>query len=597
LELVQQKSDTRASFYTSNPIMIFKYFNMAAAALLVPFASALANSVQRRDQDFSWNITALEGYPTIDFDADSLSNNKFLKSKLFMADCKTRGTLGALTILNSTVGNELTLDVDVVQALIDPSDFYVKALDELSANITFCVRVDYMYIPFGSSISESVNFHETKVTISVDLTAGFQLTSINTERTAADEKAVDAELDYPVVAYYCDEENEELDTDPTYNQGDIMQVCIRIDDTLAEEDIFVEDIISFILSQGGDPALAATPTTAIQNRQTDPLTLKACGVDGRCNVKHQLTSKFFDDPRPGDLEINGIALIGLGTPNGPVARKLLRVPVRAGLLRSPRQQQESSRQLQSETESEFDLSAPLNPAIPPATEADGNDGNQGTNSDDMIIVLVAVVAAVFVCITTICISIMAVCCLRRPVKIVYRDDYEEEETSRECRIARSGRGDGVNKSTRTLQSSYDSSRSLESKYYEEETPRKPRVSSSGRGDGVNKSTRTTLSSHDSSSSLQSKNYEEETPRKPRIASSGRGDGVNKSSRTLSRHDSSKSLLSKEEETPRKPRSASGSRGDGVSKSTRTLQSSSRHDSSRSLQSNNMDREGRPTAGF
>jgi hypothetical protein len=182
---------------------------------------------------------------------ETLDNNKYLESKLFMADCKTEGTQGALTILNSTARNELTLDVDVVQALIDPSDYYVKARDELSANITFCVRVDYKYTPIGSSISESVNFHETKVTVSVDLTAGFQLTSINAERTDADEEAADADLDYPVIAYYCNEENEELDTDPTYNQGDVMQVCIRINDALADEDISVEDMSrSSCLSEG-----------------------------------------------------------------------------------------------------------------------------------------------------------------------------------------------------------------------------------------------------------------------------------------------------------------------------------------------------------
>jgi hypothetical protein len=126
----------------------------------------------------------------------TLDANKSLLPKLYLADCKTAGTPGALSIDNSIAGDELTLNVDVVQTLIDPSDYYTPAPDELSANI-FCVRVDYMYTPFGSSASESVNFHETRVTISVDLTAGFKLTNINDERTDADEEGADAELDYP----------------------------------------------------------------------------------------------------------------------------------------------------------------------------------------------------------------------------------------------------------------------------------------------------------------------------------------------------------------------------------------------------------------
>jgi hypothetical protein len=229
--------------------MIFKHSTMAAAAFLLPFPSVALNSVQRRDQDFDWAIHSLEGYPIIDFVADSvgseivfmynftgtLDNNKFLEPKLFMADCETEGTLGALTGLNATNGNQLSLDIDVVQALIDPSDFYSKAADELSANITFCVRVDYKYTPFGSSISESLNFHETRVAVSVDLTAGFQLTSINAERTDVDGETADADLEYRVIAFYCNEGNEELATASTYNQGDIVQVCVRVDDALADE--------------------------------------------------------------------------------------------------------------------------------------------------------------------------------------------------------------------------------------------------------------------------------------------------------------------------------------------------------------------------
>jgi hypothetical protein len=284
-----------------------------------------------------------------------------------------------------------------------------------------------MYTPLGSAVSESVNFHETKINVLVDLTAGFNLTSIDAERTDAGEEEANADLDYPVIAYYCNEANEELATAPIYNQGDVLQVCVRIDDALEDEDIYVEDIVSFVLSQLGDPALAATPTTAIQNRQTDPLTLKDCDSigDGRCNVKHQLTSKFFDDPSPGDLEVNGIALIGFGTPTAG-GRKLIRVPVR-GLLRAAAstmaQDASTARVLQSPpaagaagTESEFGLSFSLAPVLEPTVTDEPPPSNNDNSSNTAII---AAVVVVFVCIAMCTIVACLFMCLRR------RDDREK----------------------------------------------------------------------------------------------------------------------------------------------------------------------------
>jgi hypothetical protein len=115
-------------------------------------------------------------------------------------------------------------------------------------------------------------------------------------------------------------------------------------------------------------------------------------------VKHLLTSKFFDDPSPGDLEVNGIALIGFGTqrfgaPKTGSVRKLLRVPVR-GLLRAAaaaadEEETSSARFLQSPaaaagTESEFGgLSCRLAPAlIEPTVTDDEPDNNNNNNGGD-----------------------------------------------------------------------------------------------------------------------------------------------------------------------------------------------------------------------
>ena len=79
-----------------------------------------------------------------------------------------------------------TFNIESLQSIIADSTYYSDAAD-FTAEIKFCVRVD------SNTVDESVNFHETDVTLTVDLTAGFQLTGIAAERSAAMQRRVDQE--------------------------------------------------------------------------------------------------------------------------------------------------------------------------------------------------------------------------------------------------------------------------------------------------------------------------------------------------------------------------------------------------------------------
>jgi hypothetical protein len=67
------------------------------------------------------------------------------------------------------------------------------------------------------------------------------------------------------------------------------------------------------------------------------LTDKTCRESGICNVKNQLVTKFFVDTNPGDLRVDGVAVLAFGKASvmpssAPTdARRRLRVPIK-GLL-------------------------------------------------------------------------------------------------------------------------------------------------------------------------------------------------------------------------------------------------------------------------
>jgi hypothetical protein len=333
-------------------IMFMRYLNLAilaSTAVLSQSApeSANSNDVARQLGDFDWDITPEDGYPIIGFGnsteesevvfkynfTGNLTDNKFLEVKLFQNDCSTAAD-ASLAFTNSSTLDELDIDLDIIQETISNSVHY-QEINASAATIGFCLRVDYNYID-GDDLTSSINFYETNVTITVDLTANFTLTAISAERTSADSSAADLKLDYPVEAFICLDDNSEVSSPAALAQGSFLQVCVRIDDSVVTDNILVEDILTFVVSQPGG---SATDSETITNALADPLTDKVCRESGICNVKTQLLSKFFTETTPTPLQIDGIAILAFGRASlmpssaptsAPVGRRL-RAPIR-GLL-------------------------------------------------------------------------------------------------------------------------------------------------------------------------------------------------------------------------------------------------------------------------
>jgi hypothetical protein len=385
--------------------------------------------------DFDWEVGPVDGYPQVAFEnatetkevvflynyTGTLTATKFLSVQLLDKNCTGPADASLAFADNVLPGNELEVDLDIIQETISTSKHYTENAEGTKAEIDFCIRVDYEFN--DGATTESINFHETTVTINVDLTANFTLDSISVNRTAADEDQANATLDYPVQAYFCEDDNSEVNQ-PVLTQGGLLQFCVKIDDSVTVA-VFVEDILEFTLSQpNAVPAVAASrPITATT---PDPLTEKLCREMGICNIRHQLSSKWFSVPQPEPLRIEGVAILSFGissmmpsaAPTG--ARRRLRAPI-SGLLSADQVKAIMDRQLAVEAaeadaasnsqvalyeprslqaagdaassgQQPFDLEVPL---VSANTEAEGNtDGKSNTGVIVGVIIAIVIVAAI-----------------------------------------------------------------------------------------------------------------------------------------------------------------------------------------------------------
>jgi hypothetical protein len=331
-------------------IMLMRYLYLAILATTAATAcsqsapeSPGSDMARQLAGNFDWEIEPEDGYPIIAFDdsneqsevifkynfTGTLSDTKFLDVNLYQNDCGSASD-ASFAIVDSINGDELDIMLNIIQETISDSIHY-QDVNGTAAAIGFCLRVDYNFVD-DDGLTESINFYETNVTITVDLTANFTLTGITADRTAADIENADAFLDYPVEAYICLDDNSEVSNPEPLVQGSALQVCIRIGDNVTTQNVLVEDIITFVISQ---PDGTATDTLAITNTVPGTLTDKVCRESGICNVKSQLQSKFFTDSNPGDLRVDGVAVLAFGKaslmPSSAPGVRRLRAPIR-GLL-------------------------------------------------------------------------------------------------------------------------------------------------------------------------------------------------------------------------------------------------------------------------
>jgi hypothetical protein len=181
------------------------------------------------------------------------------------------------------------------------------------------LKVDYLWN------GESVNFHETTLAIDIDLTADFEIDGLTQVRIESDQDALDGRIQYPVVAYHCDESNVKQVPGPVLAQGQSMQMCVELDPSVINKNVFVVDILIIDLNQE-KLDLSVTRKNIIDDAIPNALTSKLC-QGGICNIKTQLVSIWFSDPVPLEIEATGTAILAFGSLSDGLRQRFLRVPI------------------------------------------------------------------------------------------------------------------------------------------------------------------------------------------------------------------------------------------------------------------------------
>jgi hypothetical protein len=396
-------------------------------SVLVPHNHSSSSSINinnsddsRRLTDFEWDIVRKAGYPKFSFnnatedevtfkysvsgtETATYGDIKYFQAAVYTEDCTTTANLPAILLAESlTDTDEYTIELDILQEFISDSDYYQENTPT-NATINFCIRLDYIYAPGGGADPSIINFHETNVTLAVDLTAGFSLTGIAVDRDNTEQASAAISLEYPVKAYFCDDNSVQLPA-PTLSQGAVMQFCVEISENVTTTGVYVSDVLSVDLDQISAGEFSSQHADIITGTASDWLTRKIC-TDGICNIKTQLTSKWFAANDPESMDIVGAALLAFGT---AARRRYLRVTFSVPGNDYDYQQQ---RKLQDLTDAET-FTDPLEDLLSEfglTVDFEG-DSREDDNRLGVIIVCVAgSVGAILLC------NIVSCCCCRKKV--------------------------------------------------------------------------------------------------------------------------------------------------------------------------------------
>ena len=287
-----------------------------------------------------WNITTPTfDYAGLSFDLDYGISDWIMQGMvsygIYDENCKEGNYAIPSTILSATQsalpntrGNglgrltqQLTIAVNPATITTDANIYEETVVNgQQFAVINFCVRLN---LSTGGDSSIEVNFHETLVTLNVDLTDGFTIADVN---VAPREKLVTtANTAYEVEGYQCDRNYAELSAAAkatTRNQGAIIRVCVRPTLEGRTDGIYMREIQSFAFSRtyvDGRPAVnqdAIVGSLAADNGLTDLFCENGWEV---CMFETILFAAFYRDT--GVVAGSGIASMQFG---GSVAARRLR---------------------------------------------------------------------------------------------------------------------------------------------------------------------------------------------------------------------------------------------------------------------------------
>lgn len=207
------------------------------------------------------------------------------------------------TVIESSTHSNLQVSLDVKQDNVVGSALWRDG-DGGIGFVNLCVRVDLV---LDDNITTSVNFHEQKIFISIDLKQGFSVISVDLDRNAADQTNQNANVNYEILACQCTENF--LCVNDILVQGSDVFICVYSNTA----NVHVVGISELTFRQG---VLAVSP---IVNFTEDAITAVAVSSQG-ARIRSQMRSVFFLNSNPEVVVSEGVAVLSFASQGNRLLR-------------------------------------------------------------------------------------------------------------------------------------------------------------------------------------------------------------------------------------------------------------------------------------
>jgi hypothetical protein len=228
---------------------------------------------------------------------------------------------------SDVAGGSVFLNMTFDPETISSSDIYTESEidNQMIAVVRFCVRFG-LWTPDTQNTPVEVNFLETLITLTVDLTDGFEIGSITVE--PKNRLVRTANQAYEVIGYECDADKirlTELEKSAPRNQGQVITVCVEPEQEAKDDGIYMRSVDDFFFSRPGTTALPAgvRQDAIVDNIAAGNLlttyTPADCAGTLVCTFSTILFAQFYTSL--GEVNGAGVASMQFGTTT-PVLRKL-----------------------------------------------------------------------------------------------------------------------------------------------------------------------------------------------------------------------------------------------------------------------------------
>jgi hypothetical protein len=234
--------------------------------------------------------------------APTLLENEALKTG-------TSGDSGDFTGRNATI--IATFNPQNVSKSVIYNDTSVNG--QASAEIRFCMRFGLWTTEEMVNTPVEVNFLETLVTLTVDLTDGFEIGAINVE--PKDRLVRTANQAYEVVGYECKDDAQftaftDAEKGRPRNQGEIINVCVKPEEEAKTDGIYMRSVDEFTFLRGDTIRQSAIEENQAAGNLLTTYTPTDCRGAEVCRFSTILFAQFY--ATPGTVAGEGTASMQFG---------------------------------------------------------------------------------------------------------------------------------------------------------------------------------------------------------------------------------------------------------------------------------------------